>query len=325
MKQYRRTVQKATPIIDQAVQKDTPIIDPTVKETTSSQQDRAGRQVKTTYASDADGVGGNDFSSTLYNSKGQLTKTTDPDGVTQLYGYNLKGEQTYTATDLNGNGLIDLAVDQVSFSETDLATRPSGEWVLRTTQMAWLDAASATGTPLSYSDVSLDGLRSWSIQNPSVQAQETTSITTVGLAGNRSELTTRPDGTSQTTTTTSGLVSNVISRDSNASLLYQMSMTYDALQRPLTQTDSRTGLSTRYYINTATDIVNRSVDHLSRETLFTYDHRGRAKTTNLPDTLNESGATIPNLATTFYFPDGSVREKSGDGSYRMQRCPTLGS
>lgn len=286
------------------------------KESTASQQDWAGRQVKTTYASDADGVGGNDFSSAFYNSKGQLTKSIDPDGLTQLYSYNLRGEQTFTATDLNGNGAIDLAVDQVSFSETDLATRPGGEWVMRTTQKVWLDAGSDTGTAVSYSDVSLDGLKRWSIQNPSVQTHESTSVTILGAAGNSSELSIRPDGTSQTTTITNSLVSNVTNRDSDGTLLYQTDMTYDSLKRPFTQTDSRTGPSTRYYLNTATDVVNRTLDHLSRETLFTYDHRGRAKTTNLPDTLNESGGTIANVSTTFYFPDGTVREQSGDGGYR---------
>ena len=286
------------------------------KETTDSQQDWAGRQVKTTYASDADGVGGNDFSSAFYNSKGQLAKTIDPDGLTQLYGYNLRGERTFTATDLNGNSVIDLTIDQVSFSETDLATRPGGEWVMRTTQKVWLDAASDTGTDVSYSDVSLDGLRRWSIQNPSVQTQEITSITTLGVAGNSSEISTRPDGTSQTTTITNSQVSNVTSRDSDGMALYQTDLTYDSLKRPFTQTDSRTGPSTRYYINTATDVVNRTVDHLSRETLFTFDHRGRAKTTNLPDTLDESGGIIANVSETFYYPDGSVREQSGDGGYR---------
>jgi RHS repeat-associated protein len=288
----------------------------TEKEITASQQDWAGHQVKTTYASDADGVGGNDFSSSFYNSKGQLTKSIDPDGLTRLYGYNLRGEQTFTATDLNGNGVIDLAVDQVSFSETDLATRPGGEWVMRTTQKVWLDAASDTGTAVSYSDVSLDALKRWSIQNPSVQPHESTSVTTLGAAGSRSELSTRPDGISQTTTTTNSQVTNVTTRDSNGILLYQTDMTYDSLNRPFIQTDSRTGPSTRYYINSATDIVNRTLDHLSRETLFTYDHRGRAKSTNLPDTLNESGGTIANVSTTFYFPDGTVREQSGDGGYR---------
>ena len=288
----------------------------TEKESTASQEDWTGRQVKITYASDADGVGGNDFSSAFHSSKGQLTRTIDPDGLTQLYGYNLRGEQIFTAIDLNGNGIIDLAVDQVSFSETDLATRPGGEWVMRTTQKVWLDAGSDTGTIMSYSDVSLDGLKRWSIQNPTVQIQESASVTTLGVAGSSSELSTRPDGTSQTTTITGSQVSNVTNRDSEGTTLYQTDMSYDSLQRPFTQTDSRTGTSTRYYINTATDVVNRTLDHLSRETLFTHDHRGRAKTTNLPDTLDESGGTIANVSETFYFPDGSVREQSGDGGYR---------
>ncbi len=289
----------------------------TEKETTFSQKDWAGRQVRMTYANDSDGMGGNDFSSSSYNSKGQLAMSIDPDGVTQLYGYNLRGEQTLTATDLNGNQTIDLSVDQVSSSETDLVTRRDGEWVMRTMQKAWLDPGSATGSAVAYSDVSLDGLRRWSIQNPTVQTHESTSVSILAAGGSRTETTTLPDGTSQTTTYVGGLVDTVTSRDSESTQLYQITTGYDSLNRPQTIADTRSGTSTQYYVNDATDVVNRAVDHLTRETLFTYDHRGRAKTTNLPDTLDESGATITNVSGAFYFPDGSVREQNGDGNYRM--------
>ncbi len=288
----------------------------TEKETTFSQKDWAGRQVRMTYANDSDGMGGNDFSSSSYNSKGQLAMSIDPDGVTQLYGYNLRGEQTLIANDLNGNQTIDLSVDQVSSSETDLVTRRDGEWVMRTMQKAWLDPGSATGSAVAYSDVSLDGLRRWSIQNPTVQTHESTSVSILAAGGSRTETTTLPDGTSQTTTYVGGLVDTVTSRDSESTQLYQITTGYDSLNRPHTIADTRSGTSTQYYVNDATDVVNRAVDHLTRETLFTYDHRGRAKTTNLPDTLDESGATITNVSGAFYFPDGSVREQNGDGNYR---------
>lgn len=290
------------------------------RETTLSQQDWAGRLVRITYASDVDGVGGNDFVSSSFNSKGQLEMTIDPDGVNQLFGYNLRGEKTITAIDVNGNQAIDFTVDRVSSSETDLVNRRDGEWVMRTTQKAWLDPGSDTGTAIAYSDVSLDGLRRWSIQNPSVQNQETTYVTTPGAGGNRAQLITHPDGTSQTSQYVSGLVDTVISRDSEGIQIFQLNTDHDILNRPSSVTDTRTGTSNLYYVNDVTDVVNRTMDEISRETILAYDHRGRAKTTNLPDTLNESGATIDNLSETFYFPDGSVRERTGDGGYRTTQA-----
>ena len=286
------------------------------KENTITQSDWARRQTSITYSSDQDGVGGNDHSDSYYNAKGQLSKTVDPDGVTLLYGYNLLGERTYTALDLDNNGVIDLASDRVSFSETDLAQRQGGEWVMRTTRKDWLDAGSGTGTVTSYDDVSLDGLRSWSIQNPTLQAAETITVTTLVGSGNGTQVLTRPDNTSQTTTMANGLVTSVAEKDANGVLLHQTTNGYDSLNRLQTRTDSRTGTSTQYYVSTTTDVVNRTVDNLDRETLFTYDHRGRQKTTDLPDTVDENDNPVANVSLTHHFPDGKIQEQTGDGNYR---------
>ncbi|MES2996756.1 MAG: RHS repeat-associated core domain-containing protein [Verrucomicrobiota bacterium] len=286
------------------------------KENTVNQSDWALRETRVTYSSDLDGADGNDHAVSHYNAKGQLSKSVDPDGVTLLYGYNFLGEQIYTALDLNGNGVIDLAVDRVSFSETDLATRQGHEWVMRTTQKNWLDTGSDAGTTTSYADVSLDGLQSWSIQNPTVQTGETKSVATLGTAGTRTQVLTRPDGTTQTTVVVNGLVTNVTERDVDNTLLYQIGNGYDSLNRTHTRTDSRSGTTTQYYVNAATDVVNRTVDNLNRETLITADHRGRQKTINLPDTVDEDSHPVANVSVTHHYPDSTIREQTGDGNYR---------
>ena len=286
------------------------------KENTITQSDWARRETSVMHSSDQDGMGGNDHSDSFYNAQGQLSKTVDPDGVTLLFGYNLLGEQTYTALDLNNNGTIDFATDRVSFSETDLASRQGGEWVMRTVRKDWLDTGSDQGTATSYNDVSLDGLRRWSIQNPSVQTGETKSVTTLAGSGTRTQVLTRPGHTSQTTTLVNGLVTNVTEKDAGGTLLYQTDNGYDSLNRLHTRTDSRSGTTTKYYVNDATDVVNRNVDNQNRETLFSFDHRGRQKTTNLPDTVDEDNNTVANVSVTHHYPDGSVQEQTGDGNYQ---------
>ncbi|MFT4175353.1 MAG: hypothetical protein QM627_01745, partial [Luteolibacter sp.] len=288
----------------------------TEKENTFSQSDWAGREVKTTYASDLDGAGGNDHADSFYNVQGQLVKTIDPDGVTMLYGYNAFGERTWTAQDLNGNGIIDLAIDRVSQVDSDLAQRRGGEWVMRSTTKVWQESGSNTAIVTAYEDSSLDGLRSWSIQYPTLQSAETRSVTTLSSGGSRTTTVTRPDGTSQTTTSVNGLVSSSVEKDSEGNQLYQTSQTYDSLNRPKVLTDSRSGTITFYYVNDSTDTINRSVDHLNREVLITYDHRGRRKSSDLPDTIGEGNQTVANVSTASYFPDGNIREKIGDGDYR---------
>jgi RHS repeat-associated protein len=286
------------------------------KENTITQSDWARREKSLIYSSDQDGVGGNDHSDSFYNAQGQLSKIVDPDGVTRLYGYNLLGEQTYTALDLNNNGTIDHAVDRVSFTETNLAQRQGGEWVMRTVRKDWLDPGSNQETATSYSDMSLDGLRRWSIQNPSAQTGETQSVTTLTGGGSRTQVVTRPDLTSQTSTFVNGLTTQLVEKDAEGTLLYQTDNGYDSLNRPHTQTDSRSGTTTQYYVNTTTDVVNRTVDNQNRETLLSFDHRGRQKSTNLPDTVDEDNNPVTNVSVTHHYPDGSTQEQTGDGNYR---------
>lgn len=287
----------------------------TEKENTIIQSDWARREMSVIYSSDMDGIGGNDRADSFYNVKGQLAKTVDPDGVTLLYDYNLRGERTHTALDINNNGTIDLAADRVSFSETDLAQRQGGEWVMRSTRKDWIDPG-ATATTTSHQDTSLDGLRNWSIAHPTLQVKESRSTTTLNAPGSLTHVSIFPDNTSQTSAIVNGLVTQVIAKDADGTDLYQIDNGYDALNRLHTQTDTRSGTTTQHYVNTTTDVVNRTVDNQNRETLLSSDHRGRLKTTDLPDTVDEDADAVFNVSVTHHYPDGRVQEQTGDGNYR---------
>src|SRR6185436_2097430 len=64
--------------------------------------DLAGRKIATHFADGA-------IEETLYNDFGQVERMSDPDGVTTLYSYNIRGEQEIAAVDLDRNGQIDFA------------------------------------------------------------------------------------------------------------------------------------------------------------------------------------------------------------------------
>jgi len=76
-----------------------------------------------------------------YNAQGQQWKQVDPDGVTTLYQYNLKGELAYTAFDTNRNDVIDFAGNDRITWATNYVTTNNGTTVRRTQNYIWPLAA----------------------------------------------------------------------------------------------------------------------------------------------------------------------------------------
>ena len=150
-----------------------------LRETTSSQSDWAGRQLRTDFAGGA-------FATVSYNAIGQMVSSTDPDGVTSLRAYDNLGQPTVSAVDLNANGQIDYGTDTVSFSESGPALNGSAP-VLRSIQKVWQpgDTNPAAGTLVSTSFSAPDGLSGSStsigVANPA------TSVTTLGTNGNMTQ------------------------------------------------------------------------------------------------------------------------------------------
>ena len=96
-------------------------------EWTKDYTDALGLSYKTVYPDGA-------FSTREYNAYGQLIKSVDPDGVTTLFQYNDRGEQEYSAVDMDQDGVID-------FDGTDRITR----------QVTSIVAGNATGVDLGLS------------------------------------------------------------------------------------------------------------------------------------------------------------------------------
>jgi RHS repeat-associated protein len=289
-----------------------------LRETTSSQSDWAGRQLRTDFSGGA-------FATMEYNATGQMVKSTDPDGVTSLRAYDSLGQPTVSAIDLNANGQIDYGTDTVTFSESGPALNGSAP-VLRSVQKVWQpgDTNPSAGTVVSTSLSAPDGLSSsrtsLGVANPA------TSVTTLGSNGNMTQQQTSPDGSYSISTVVAGRPDVSAFYNSAGTLIASSAVRastntpgsgYDSLNRPTHHYDSRTGVSTTAYLSTTADLAASTTDPGNRITSFTYDIRGRRVSVDAPDTLDANGVLLTNVTTTSYFPKGNIQEVNGGQTYRV--------
>lgn len=101
--------------------------------------DMVGRNYKTAYSA----ASGTPFAISYWNNKGQLTNQVDPDGVSQLYVLNPKGEPAYTITDSNRNYTIDYSGDDRSYVTNDVVNNGTAD-VQRTRTYVWNTSANTS-------------------------------------------------------------------------------------------------------------------------------------------------------------------------------------
>ena len=121
------------------------------------------------------------------------------------------------------------------------------------------------------------------------------SLTVLGGSGGWTETRTGPDGTRSVSNYTAGLLASMEQRDNGGgagTLIASMAYGYDALNRPITSTDSRTGATTTEYKSVISDVVKSVTPPagVSQKVSYAYDHRGLTVSTTLPD------STVTNTA-----------------------------
>ena len=231
--------------------------------------------------------------------------------------YDDEGEQIINAVDLNANGVIDYGVDTVSSSESDPALDSGNNPVMKSISKVWQpgDTSPTGGTIFSTSLQSVNGLASASqsigVANPSTQ------LTVLSGNGNWTTTSTSPDGTKSVSTYTDGRMVSMASLTTTNIVIESQSQAYDAFNRPVISTHSRTGAITTNYLSDTLDLVKSVTDAGGRKTEFVYDVRGRQISVNAPDTLDADGNTLTNTTTTTYNPDSNVAETNGDQTYRV--------
>lgn len=200
--------------------------------------DAARRQVQTDYP-------GGVSSQTIYNELGQLSEQIDPDGVTQLFEYNGKGELEFSATAMNGNSQIDFANDRVQQTEAGAgpATLNAAVNVRRSLQSIYPHSGDSTAVVISTNEVSTDGLTTWSFTPSGLSVSQTA----YAPNGWRYTTNTAPDGSRTIQTYQYSLLRSFVRLDAVSQQLAAVTYAYDSFYRIKTATDARNGATTYTY------------------------------------------------------------------------------
>jgi RHS repeat-associated protein len=247
-------------------------------EWTQTFSDMAGRTTEILYA---DGH----YSQSFYNSQGQLWKQIDPDGVITLYQYNAKDELAYTAVDLNQNGIIDFSgTDRINQTTNDVTTDYSTT-VRRTRNYSWLDGQSS-GTLVSSTESSTDGLNTWQTQYRDTSTAATTHMQTSYSSPNRTVTTTAPDNSYTVSTYSYGRLVSAIRYDCTGTQIGGTTYGYDAHGRQNTVIDARNGTTTLGFNNAdlvATNTTPNPGGGSAEITTTTYNNMMQATSVMQPD------------------------------------------
>ena len=277
-------------------------------EWTKAYSDMLSRNYKTIYSS----ATGTPASQSFYNSAGQLAEQLDPDGVTTLYQYNLKGEVAYTAVDMNANGVIDFGGnDRITYTVNDVVSNGYNLFSKRSQTYVWSTNGMNASNLVSTIMTSVDGMQSWNIVWHNGVGLTNYSLTTLDPVNGYTILTQiGPDGSSRVNTSQYGRYISAVRYDSNGAQLGQTTYGYDTQGRQYTVTDARNGTSTSFY-NAADQVVatlTPSPDgiHPGQLTTNILDGMGRVIQTIQPD-----GTSVTNV----YYPNGLRQETFGSRTY----------
>ncbi len=258
-------------------------------QSTKTYSDPVARPYKTVYA---DGSS----SQSYYNNQGQLVKQVDPDSVTTLFSYNVKGQQVVTAVDINQNGVIDTSgPDRITSNTTSVLTTSAGI-VSRTATYLY----SETGPVLaSISDARNDGLESSTVS----YGLTNQTVAVYNGNGSRTVTATNPDGSYTISQFQTDQVVSATQYANGGAQIGGTTYAYDPHGRLHTQTDARTGATTFTYDN---DDRKTSASTSGQTTSYSYDGLGRQTRVTLPDNGTVSFA---------YYPTGELATNSGARTY----------
>ncbi|MBN1670084.1 MAG: hypothetical protein JXR37_03580, partial [Kiritimatiellae bacterium] len=288
--------------------------DSTAAEWEKTYTDMLGRQWKTEYPDGYAQV-------KAYNALGQQVKQTD--GITtRLFAYNAKGEQTISAVDMNGNGVIDSAAsasDRITEFRTAVI-HYAGKDVRETTQSVYPNMGDgATRQLVARRLVAVDGTVSWDIPYDLADRAVKTSVARNQAAATRTTTVTYPDGTRAVSEYRNGRLETVRRLAVSGAVIVEVTYAYDAFGRQATvrepDANGRERVTRReYYPDGAVHRVSVSAYvegqggpvQETKTTEYRYDAMGRLVKTINPD-LTEIHRE--------YWPTGEVKSQTGARTY----------
>jgi RHS repeat-associated protein len=310
-------------------------------EWTLTYADGTGRTYKTLYAPRPGTDSTPPFSQTWYNGLGQAWKQCDPDGVTTLFAFNGQGEAEYTIQALTtetlalanysdlqsalSGGTLFSGVDRLTrITNYALASGASGNSrgvdIRRSDQYVWKDGESS-GTLVSRSEASTDGLQAWQSMSPGGSSPEVTSqtFTTLATSANtwtRTVTQIAPDGSQTVSVYQHGRLQSTTRQDNTAkhNQVAQTTFGYDPHGRQSTVTDARNGATTYSY--NAADLI-ASVTTPNPGTLGA---AAQQTVTYYNAMLQATNVVQPDGRSVFsqYFPNGLLQKTWGAREYPVE-------
>jgi RHS repeat-associated protein len=212
------------------------------------------------------------------NFTGRPSKTTRTGIAATVTSYDAYG-QAIGALDINANGLVDYAgPDRVSYSDSSLVYSASAWWQA-SASYSYLTANSSTATLMGSSLKRVSGfagnLRDES-QSTDAEGNVSTSQTYLDRAARTVTTQQSAPGVTglATTVTINGLATSATAPDGLTS-----TNGYDALRRPITVTDPRTGTYTTIYRPGSTQVESKKDARNITVASFSYDTAGRPNVT----------------------------------------------
>jgi RHS repeat-associated protein len=278
-------------------------------EWTKTYVDGAGRAYKTVFAGT-----GSPYQQAWYNSKGQLWKQRDPDGVITLTSYDAQGRPYYQAVDVNQNDVINTnGLDRVSFTLSDVVTAYSTT-VRRSRTYAHTVDNNGGFSLLAMSEQSVDGLKSWqTVYRDASTAVQSSSVTSYGGGGARTVTATNPDGSYTISLFSYGELQSVNRYASGGASLGSTTYSYDAHGRVSAVTDTRNGTTSMTFNNADQPLTTTSpapgTGGAAQITTTAYDNLGRATNVVYPD---------GNKLSQEYFLTGLLKKSFGSRTYPVE-------
>ena len=240
---------------------------------------------------DPDGTASINLGLSFYNNLGQRVREVDPDGQQSLYAYNSESELEFTALDVNGNGVIDFGgTDRINRVHELFSDSLRPKTVVRQVFSVYETPGSAAETIVQTTDLSLDGLDTWSTS----YGIETHQGRAYNGSGSVTDTTTRADGTTETVTTVNGFITSSITQHSTEGVLANISFTPDDFDRVQLQTDNLLSATWQYsYYETGQLFQSVSPETAvgagdTQTTTYTYDILGQPLDVTLPDASVQS-------------------------------------
>jgi len=286
--------------------------------------DALGRIYKTTYAPRPGVDSSPPFNLSLYNEYGQRWQQIDPDGVITLYTYDAQGQQEYTITLTNDTwvpsdyGTLVTSLDDLK-AGSDRITQVQRSVVApddarphrtRVDTLVW-DDGQQTGTLVSRSETSTNGLDSWQmVYRASNTPVVTHTQTAYGGSGGRTETTVAPDSSYTISAYSHGRLSSVVRYNSQGDPVSTLAYSYDPHGRQSTVTDARNGTTTSTF-NDADLVVSVTTPspgpgQVPQTTTTSYNTMLQATNVVQPD-----GASV----TTEYYLTGELKRQYGARTY----------